>query len=491
MSLLPAGFGGTTESYEIAKSLRFRASASAYLSRTPGVAGNRTTWTWSGWVKRGALSQSPFSPLFVSTGSRGTSGFSSYTMLSINSLDRLVLSSYNASGLEVGNTFSTGNFRDPSGWYHIVGVWDTSNATAADRMRLFVNGVRVPYSSTSTPALNLASQVNAAAIHDIGVYVANVNYPLDGYLSEVNFIDGQALTPDSFGEINPDTGVWVPKKYTGTYGTNGFYLPFNDGTNLTNLCLDRSGNANNWTATNVSLTAGVNYDWMDDTPTNNHSTLNNLVAAAANITKANLASGTTAVQGTFNALAINSYWEVTAGGSNVTAGVISGTGTTNTTTVTANKVFAFRLTAAGALDFLNVTDGGSWTSITTGLSGIQFPYGTTAAADWNFGQRPFSGTVPDGYAKLCSRTIQAGTITTSGSFTGNANADGPFVWLNGVPTAMTINGNAVTFATHADRTANGFKIRTSSASYNVSGTNNYTITTTGAAFKNARAQVNP
>lgn len=317
---------------------------------------------------------------------------------------------------------------------------------------------------------------------------ADTSY-FDGYLSVPHFTDGLSVDPGEFGESVG--GVWMPKEYAGSYGTNGWHLPFDNGASLSTLTTDASGNGNNWTANNISLTAGVNYDWMDDTPTNNHCTLNNLVAGAANITKANLASGTTAVRATFNALAINSYWEVTAGGSNVTAGVINDAGTTNTVTVTANKVFAFRLSTAGALDYRNVTDAGGWTSITTGLTGNQFPYGATAAADWNFGQRPFSGAVPGGYAKLCAANIAAGSITTSGSFTGNASADGPDVFLNGVPTAMTINGNAVTFGTHADKTARGFKVRTSSASYNTAGSNTYSITSTGAAFKNARAQVNP
>jgi hypothetical protein len=109
----------------------------------------------------------------------------------------------------------------------------------------------------------------------------------------------------------------------------------------------------------------------------------------------------------------------------------------------------------------------------------------------NFGQRPFAYAAPSGFKALCDTNIPEGTITTSGTFTGNANADGPFVYLNGVPTAMTINSNAVTFATHADKLANGFKVRSSSGSYNTAGSNTFSITTTGAKFKYARAQPNP
>jgi hypothetical protein len=116
---------------------------------------------------------------------------------------------------------------------------------------------------------------------------------------------------------------------------------------------------------------------------------------------------------------------------------------------------------------------------------------TLRSGSYNFGQRPFAGTATAGHLALCDTNISEGTITTIGTFTGNANANGPFVYLNGVPTAMTINSNAVTFATHVDKLANGFKVRSSSSSYNTAGSNTYSITTTGAKFKYARAQPNP
>jgi len=118
----------------------------------------------------------------------------------------------------------------------------------------------------------------------------------DGYLSEINFVDGQALDPSAFGQTDPATGIWVPKKYTGTYGTNGFYLPFNDATSLTTLGYDRSGNGNNWTCNGISITAGATYDVMKDSPTNgagevgNYATLNPLSkSSVTNISGGNLA----------------------------------------------------------------------------------------------------------------------------------------------------------------------------------------------------------
>ena len=109
----------------------------------------------------------------------------------------------------------------------------------------------------------------------------------------------------------------------------------------------------------------------------------------------------------------------------------------------------------------------------------------------NFGQRPFAYTAPSGYKALCTANLPSTTITTSGSYTGNGVADGPFVYLNGVPTAMTIGGNSVTFGTDADKLSNGFKIRTTSTAHNQNAFNyNYTITSTGDPFKTARAQSN-
>jgi hypothetical protein len=129
---------------------------------------------------------------------------------------------------------------------------------------------------------------------------------------------------------------------------------------------------------------------------------------------------------------------------------------------------------------------GSWAIFTVAAGG-------SASNSWslNAGQRPFAYTAPSGFKALNTANLPAGTITTSGSFTGNANSDGPFTWLNGVPTSMTINGNAVTFGTHADKLANGFKVRSSSGSYNTAGSNTYSITATGDNFNVARAQPNP
>jgi hypothetical protein len=482
---------GGGQGYQITNSLRFRASNSAHLTRTPASGGSQTTYTFSYWMKRGALGaqQTHFS---VATNSQN------YFVLGfgfINNNDQLDFL-YAESNVITARKQTSRVFRDPSAWYHVVAVLDTTNATAADRLRIYINGVRETSFSASTDPTQNTNQHgwNTAVANYIGV--AKPTYALyhDGYLANVYFIDGQALTPSSFGQTDATTGVWLPKTYSGTYGTNGFFLEFKDAASTTTIGNDTSGNSNNFTTSGISVTSGVTFDQMTDTPTNNYCVLNPLAPSAANISWANLRSGTTAVRGSVNALLANSYWEVTAGGSAVTAGTISDAAVTNTTTVTANKVFGFRLTSAGTLDYINITDAGAWTNITSGLSGQQFPYGITAAADWNFGQRAFVGTVPSSYYALSTASPISAAVTLSGSFTGNAAADGPFVWTNGNPATLTINGNGVTFGTDADKTAGGFKLRTSSAGYNASGSNSWTATA-GKRFvqlqKPNNAQVNP
>ena len=212
------GASGQGGAYNLERSLRFRASSSAYLTRTPSVAGNRQTWTWSAWVKRGALSAGAVK--YLIDGRSGTN----MTALYFTDQDALQFEYYD--GTLSYYQVTSAVFRDPAAWYHIVAVFDTTNATSSNRMRLYVNGVQVTsYIAAGYPIQNLNGWINNTNAHAIGARTLNSNH-IDGYLSEVNFIDGQALTPSSFGENDTLTGVWKPKRYAGTYGTNGFYLPF-------------------------------------------------------------------------------------------------------------------------------------------------------------------------------------------------------------------------------------------------------------------------
>jgi len=216
-----AGASGQGGDYTIARSLRFRSSASAYLNRTFGTPTNNKIWTYSVWLKHGKIGAEQ--ELLNANSVNAQFYFSSSDTL--NFYDATAGATYN----------STQVFRDPSAWYHIVLAVDTTQATAGNRVRIYVNGSQITAFSTGTaPTQNNASAFNiASTVHTIGRYNPTTTNYLDGYLTEVNFIDGQALTPSSFGATNASTGVWQPKKYAGTYGTNGFYLPFNINTTAT------------------------------------------------------------------------------------------------------------------------------------------------------------------------------------------------------------------------------------------------------------------
>ena len=203
--------------YEIEQSLRFNDDDGSYLSRIPGSASNRKTWTWSAWIKRGNLPASRIA-LF-----EAYSSSSEFTQFVFDSTYKLYL--YTTSGGTDYSYETSSLFRDPSAWYHIVVKCNTTLSTQADRFIVYVNGERQA-NANQYGALpqNLDLHINATVSHKIG-RVTDSNVYLDGYLGEINFIDGQALTPDSFGETG-DYGEWLPTKYDGAYGTNGFYLPF-------------------------------------------------------------------------------------------------------------------------------------------------------------------------------------------------------------------------------------------------------------------------
>jgi hypothetical protein len=175
---------------------------------------------------------------------------------------------------------TTAVYRDVSAWYHVVVVLDTTQATAANRVKLYINGTQVTaFSSATYPSLNDTFGWNNSSIaHQIGASTGDgATAYLDGYQTEINVIDGTALTPSSFGETSLTTGQWIPKAYSGSYGTNGFKLNFSDTSAATAAAIgkDSSGNGNNWTPSGISVTAGVTYDAMLDVPTNTSATVAN------------------------------------------------------------------------------------------------------------------------------------------------------------------------------------------------------------------------
>jgi len=254
--------------YNLTDSLRFRESASAYLSRTPATASNRQTWTWSAWVKRGNVAASSYYCLF------GVDGVTPNNRTEITFSSNAIFIYEEVTSATISLT-TTGLFRDPSAWYHIVVAIDTTQATSTNRVKLYVNGEQITsFSSATYPSLNYNTFVNSTNTHVIGArrYAGGtVNKYFDGYLTEVNLVDGQALTPSDFGEYNATTSVWKPKKYTGTYGTNGFYLPLKPTTQATGFnTVLYTGNGTSQSIDGVGFAPDFVWVKNRDQPDSNH-----------------------------------------------------------------------------------------------------------------------------------------------------------------------------------------------------------------------------
>ena len=468
--LIAAGDDG----YRIERSLRFNSPDSAYLNRNPASAGNRNTWTWSAWVKRSSIGTGVEQRLFY----RGN-GSTAETSIYFTSSDRLNFEYYNAPTNYYLLTSQV--FRDISAWYHIVGQWNTADATSTNRMRLWVNGTEVSAFATAIyPAQNTDSHINQAASHLIGTREGGSEY-LSAYLTEINFIDGQALTPSSFGETNLVTGVWGPKRYAGTYGTNGFYLKFADNSNTTAATLgkDSSGNGNNWTPNNFSVTAGVGNDSMIDVPTpyadggngrGNYCTLNPLDSTAT-LSNGNLTQTATPERSSRSTFQIPSsglwYAEATATSTTNGATISCGFGlaaasvslTVNSYNLasawnlyssnlayinrngTPSSSLGFTLTAGDvvqiAVDPANnrawIGRNNTWYNSTTGTTGdpagganptvSSLPAGLFVFAnifnqtwDVNFGQRAFAYTPPTGFLALNTQNLPEPSIKKPSSY---------------------------------------------------------------------------
>lgn len=356
---------------------------------------------------------------------------------------------YNNASVAPLSLETNAEYRDTSSWYNIIVALDTTQATSSNRCKMYVNGVQVTSFLTATyPSQNDELQFNDAILHS--TIHPSGSYSFDGYLAEVNFVDGQALTPAAFGSFNVETGVWQPEKYNGTYGTNGFYLDFRDPTSPNTLCYDKSGNGNNWTPNNISTTAGYTYDSMTDVPTltnltsSNYAVLNPLDSGGDTISNANLnltaSVGDRTTRATIAVATGKWYWEVTlvnaaaGNGSNRAAiGIATATkplgswlggeaSSWSMVTDTGNKAtngggspYATGSTAGDIIGVALDLDSGSLTYYKNGVSlGVAFSgltlgtlyfpaistAGYNAQAATNFGQRPFSYTPPTGFKSL-------------------------------------------------------------------------------------------
>jgi len=244
-------------SYEIANSLRFNASDTPVLARTYGTATNRKIWTLSVWVKRSNISGGTY-PRIMSTATGNDN-------INFMNTDTLRLES------DFGQLITAQVFRDVSAWYHIVVAYDSTQGTAANRVKFFINGTQVTeFGTTNYPDQDDEIDFNSDVIHQIGQYADGGSENMEGYMAEMHWIDGTAKVPTDFAESG-DYGEWNPIKYDGSYGDEGWYLDFKSsgvGTaGTTTIGADRSGNTNHWTSSNIATT-----DQMIDTPTNNFCT---------------------------------------------------------------------------------------------------------------------------------------------------------------------------------------------------------------------------
>ncbi len=243
-SLFSLSSGGQVQEFiefPIANSLRFDDGTTAYLQNTLGSGGNRKTWTFSAWVKRGVLTTN-FPVLFSSYVNT-----QNYGLIRFDSSDRINIVSKisDANGI---NLSTTAVFRDVNAWYHIVVAVDTTQSTNTNRVKLYVNGNQITNFSTSTyPIEDYSTIFNYNITHYIGRYGGNTTGNFDGYMTEVNFVDGLQLTQDSFGILK--NGVWMPTNTSGlTFGTNGFRLQFNETSSTTKFSDDFADNLNDWTS---------------------------------------------------------------------------------------------------------------------------------------------------------------------------------------------------------------------------------------------------
>ena len=266
---IPSGnvASGLATGYDVANSCRFNDDDSAHLNKSLSSA-YKNTWTWSGWVKRANLTSSG---LFGNQ--RTDNNVNSRFKLFFNSDDQIQWEIKDSTGNDDSSFKTNRRFRDISAWYHIVFIYDTTDGTAGDRLKLYVNGTRETSFATEDQAgSSFGTLWSSSAKHYVGVANGNsgLDHYFDGYMAEVCFIDGTVVAHTEFGEFDEDTPtIWKPKDVSGlTFGSDGYYLDFADSGDLGD---DESGNGNDFTESNLAAT-----DQSSDSPTNNFATLNPL-----------------------------------------------------------------------------------------------------------------------------------------------------------------------------------------------------------------------
>ena len=252
MPLIIPSNSQSASGYTIDQSIRFNDDDSPYIYKAFSGAGSKQTATISFWMKIGN----------ITSARRGLFTFIQDVPLELYSGDNLRVFAFGAERLVTNRLF-----RDPSAWYHIVLVFDSTNAVSSERIRLYVNGEReTSFSAESYPSQSANGNFWGSNLAQIGRTYGS-SYYFDGYLAEIHYLDGLAYDPSFFGEFN-DSGIWIPKEYTGSYGTNGFKI---DGRDSSDLGDDESGNGNDFTTSGLAA-----HDQVLDSPTNNFCVLSPL-----------------------------------------------------------------------------------------------------------------------------------------------------------------------------------------------------------------------
>jgi len=278
MAFLIGGANSASGGYEIDNSVRFNQNDHCLTQTFSTSSTSRKKWTFSVWFKRSNLINS--AALFTA----GASGGNDEMTIRLEG-HKIDWQEYDVSASAMdGQLISNNLLRDPTAWYHLVCKWDSTDGTAGDRMKMYLNGVEITsFSTDNNPTQNYDSQASNTVLHNVGRQSWNSASDFDGYMADVNFVNGTALDASYFGERDEDSGIWKPKKPdVSAYGANGFFLEFQQtGTsqNSSGIGADTSGNDNHWAVSN--LASG---DVTEDTPTNNFATMNPLVYNYANIT---------------------------------------------------------------------------------------------------------------------------------------------------------------------------------------------------------------
>jgi len=253
-----ANRGSVSTGYNIDNSIKLEDANDEYLTRTNASGTNRRTWTVSLWCKRTKLSTAD--GLVMELWDGGV--YSEATRIGFGLNNDEIWYDIGYSTKYRGQ--STPQFTDTNAWYHIVWKVDTTQSTEADRSRIYVNGEEITeWESRQYPTQNFDTSVASGLLARIGSYDASY-HGFHGYIAEFNYLDGLAVAPTEFGEVDGDTGIWIPKEYTGSYPGQSAYLDFKDGSNLG---ANPKGDDTDWTEVNLAAA-----DQSTDTPTNNFCT---------------------------------------------------------------------------------------------------------------------------------------------------------------------------------------------------------------------------